>query len=153
MALAYFLLVPRDLPRLLSSIEDGGAAQVCVQNINIFWNLVMDHPLTHALPQVNVLLSLDETYADIAPVRSANNTVSAFVSIMRGCNNMCSYCIVPFTRGRERSRPAASVLDEVRQLSQQGTKNRAFFVVYFSCILSVTCQKQASKSVGYWGKT
>ena len=70
----------RDLPRLLASLDDGGAAAV------------------------NVLLSLDETYADVAPVRDANNTVSAFVSIMRGCNNMCSYCIVPFTRGKERSR-------------------------------------------------
>ena len=58
-------------------------------------------------------LSLEETYADVAPVREAGNGVSAFVSIMRGCNNMCAYCIVPFTRGRERSRDAASIAREV----------------------------------------
>lgn len=79
----------RDLPRLLASLDDGGAAAV------------------------NVLLSLDETYADVAPVRDANNTVSAFVSIMRGCNNMCSYCIVPFTRGKERSRYARTSCQQV----------------------------------------
>ncbi|KAL1464950.1 hypothetical protein WDU94_004550, partial [Cyamophila willieti] len=71
---------------------------------------------------INVLLSLDETYADISPVRLNEDSVSAFVSIMRGCDNMCSYCIVPFTRGRERSRPMQSILDEVRALSDQGVK-------------------------------
>ncbi|CAI5735923.1 unnamed protein product [Peronospora farinosa] len=71
---------------------------------------------------VNVQLSLDETYADIAPVRADPHSPSAFVSIMRGCNNMCSYCIVPFTRGRERSRIMSSIVDEVRALSDQGVK-------------------------------
>ncbi|PKK18812.1 CDK5 regulatory subunit associated protein 1 [Columba livia] len=70
----------------------------------------------------NVLLSLDETYADILPVQTSAGGTTAFVSIMRGCDNMCSYCIVPFTRGRERSRPVASILQEVRMLSDQGVK-------------------------------
>ena len=75
----------RDIPRLLTEVEDGRKA-------------------------VNVLLSLEETYADIAPIRTSGNGVSAFVSIMRGCDNMCSFCVVPFTRGRERSRPMESIL-------------------------------------------
>jgi MiaB/RimO family radical SAM methylthiotransferase len=87
----------RDLPRLLE-IERGGEGRV------------------------NVLLSMDETYADITPVRHADNKVSAFISIMRGCENMCSFCIVPQTRGRERSRPIDSIVNEVKLLSQQGYK-------------------------------
>uniref|UniRef100_A0A8C5QAA0 Mitochondrial tRNA methylthiotransferase CDK5RAP1 n=1 Tax=Leptobrachium leishanense TaxID=445787 RepID=A0A8C5QAA0_9ANUR len=87
----------RDLPRLLSVAESGQQA-------------------------ANVLLSFDETYADILPVQTASNHISAFVSIMRGCNNMCTYCIVPFTRGRERSRPVYSVLEEVQMLSDHGVK-------------------------------
>lgn len=71
---------------------------------------------------VNVMLSLEETYADISPVRSHSNGVSAYVSIMRGCNNMCSYCIVPFTRGRERSRHADSIVEEIQRLSSEGYK-------------------------------
>ncbi|GFS43372.1 mitochondrial tRNA methylthiotransferase CDK5RAP1 [Trichonephila inaurata madagascariensis] len=71
---------------------------------------------------VNVMLSADETYADIMPVRINEMSKSAFVSIMRGCDNMCTYCIVPFTRGRERSRPVSSILDEIKYLSDQGIK-------------------------------
>ena len=87
----------RDIPRLLSEVDDGRKA-------------------------VNVLLSLEETYADIAPIRTTGNGVSAFVSIMRGCDNMCSFCVVPFTRGRERSRPMQSILNEIDQLSDDGYK-------------------------------
>lgn len=71
---------------------------------------------------VNVLLSREETYADVAPVRLNSNGVSAFVSIMRGCNNMCSFCVVPFTRGRERSRDAASIVAECQNLYNDGYK-------------------------------
>ncbi|CAL4233474.1 unnamed protein product [Meganyctiphanes norvegica] len=87
----------RDLPRLLTIVNSGETA-------------------------VNVLLSHDETYADIVPVSLSSNKLSAFVSIMRGCDNMCSYCIVPFTRGKERSREMDSILDEVKSLSDQGVK-------------------------------
>lgn len=87
----------RDLPRLLALTENNQKS-------------------------VNVLLSLDETYADITPVRLNENSISAFVSIMRGCDNMCTYCIVPFTRGRERSRPISSILREVEHLSEKGIK-------------------------------
>jgi tRNA-2-methylthio-N6-dimethylallyladenosine synthase len=87
----------RDIPNLLDEVEDGRKA-------------------------VNVILSLEETYADITPVRTTGNGVLAYVSIMRGCDNMCSFCVVPFTRGRERSRPVASVLEEIKQLSDQGYK-------------------------------
>ncbi|XP_024544453.1 CDK5RAP1-like protein [Selaginella moellendorffii] len=87
----------RDLPRLLSSVEQGQQA-------------------------INTLLSLEETYADVSPVRIAKDSVTAFVSIMRGCNNMCAFCIVPFTRGRERSRPLESIVREVGELWEQGVK-------------------------------
>ncbi|KAG0010077.1 CDK5 regulatory subunit associated protein 1 [Entomortierella chlamydospora] len=70
----------------------------------------------------NVMLSADETYADIVPVRIDPDSFSAHLSIMRGCNNMCSFCVVPFTRGNERSRAVESILEEVKQLSDQGIK-------------------------------
>lgn len=69
---------------------------------------------------VNVLLSREETYADISPVRLDRKGVSSFVSIMRGCNNMCSYCVVPYVRGAERSRDPLTILDEVRDLFDRG---------------------------------
>ena len=89
----------RDLPRLLASVRGGAAS--------------------HA---VNVQLSLEETYADITPVRSDPSSRSAYVSIMRGCANMCSFCVVPFTRGRERSRPAETVVAEVVALAAAGVR-------------------------------
>ena len=75
---------------------------------------------------INVQLSQDETYADILPVRRNKHKVKAWFSIMRGCNNMCSFCIVPFTRGRERSRPLDSILDEVRMVRDEGYKEITF---------------------------
>ena len=85
----------RDLPRLVREAEAGGKG-------------------------VNVLLSTEETYAEIAPVRLDRNGVSAFVAIMRGCNNFCSYCIVPYTRGRERSRDAATIVAEAQSPFDNG---------------------------------
>jgi len=85
----------RELPQLIAEVEDGKRS-------------------------INVLLSLEETYADIAPTRLNSNGVSAFISIMRGCDNMCSFCVVPFTRGRERSRAPESIVEEAVQLRNQG---------------------------------
>jgi tRNA-2-methylthio-N6-dimethylallyladenosine synthase len=85
----------RDLPNLIDKVDDGQRA-------------------------VNVLLSREETYADISPVRLNSNGINAFVSIMRGCDNMCSFCVVPFTRGRERSREPQSIVNECRELFDKG---------------------------------
>ena len=87
----------RDLPNLLKEIEAGRDA-------------------------VNVILSKDETYGDVSPVRLNNNGVSAFVSITRGCDNMCTFCVVPFTRGRERSRDPQSILEEIQSMHDQNFK-------------------------------
>ena len=85
----------RDLPNLIAKSDDG-------------------------IRSVNVLLSREETYADISPVRLNSNGISAFVSIMRGCDNMCSFCVVPFTRGRERSRDPHSIVLEAKELFENG---------------------------------
>jgi tRNA-2-methylthio-N6-dimethylallyladenosine synthase len=85
----------RDLPNLINEVEDGKKA-------------------------VNVFLSREETYADITPVRLGSNGVSAFVSIMRGCDNMCSFCVVPYTRGRERSRSAETIIAEAQDMFDKG---------------------------------
>ncbi len=85
----------RDLPKLVGKVDDGQKA-------------------------VNVLLSREETYADISPVRLNSNGLSAFISIMRGCDNVCSFCVVPFTRGRERSRNAYSIVGEAEDLFNKG---------------------------------
>jgi tRNA-2-methylthio-N6-dimethylallyladenosine synthase len=87
----------RDLPNLIEQVDSGQKA-------------------------VNVLLSREETYADISPVRLNSNGINAFVSIMRGCDNMCSFCVVPFTRGRERSRDAFSIVKECGDLFNAGYK-------------------------------
>ncbi|WP_199136058.1 MiaB/RimO family radical SAM methylthiotransferase [Pedobacter sp. ASV12] len=85
----------RDLPQLINQVEDGRKA-------------------------VNVILSREETYADISPVRLTGNGITAFISIMRGCDNMCSFCVVPFTRGRERSRDPFSIVAEAQDLFDRG---------------------------------
>ncbi len=78
--------------------------------------------ITPDKPGINVLLSREETYADILPVRTDKNGVSAFISIMRGCNNVCSYCVVPYTRGAERSRDPETILAEARDVFAKGYK-------------------------------
>ncbi len=90
-----------DLPNLIGAVESGEKA-------------------------INIELSTTETYQDIIPQRIGHNRISGFVSIMRGCNNFCSYCIVPYTRGRERSRPAASIINEMKDLVAKGYKEITF---------------------------
>ena len=84
---------------------------------------LLDESTKYGSTAMNVQLSMDETYADVSPLRINSKTKSAFISIQRGCNNMCSFCIVPFVRGRERSRPINSILDEIRKLSDEGVKD------------------------------
>jgi len=119
----------RDLPRLVSALappplpppsSSAAQRQQLDQDEDDREFNSMTSPLERAL---NVQLSLEETYADIKPVRSNPNDVSAFVSVMRGCNNMCSYCVVPFTRGRERSRELESIVQESTRLYEmEGVK-------------------------------
>ena len=92
----------RDLPKLVEEAEEGNKA-------------------------VNVLLSREETYADVNPVRLNSNGITAFITIMRGCDNMCSFCVVPFTRGRERSRDPRSIVNEARQLFENGIVQSGFW--------------------------
>ena len=87
----------KDIPNLLKDVNDGRDA-------------------------INVILSKEETYGDIAPVRLNSNGVTAFVSITRGCDNMCTFCVVPFTRGRERSRDPQSIMEEIKDLYERGFK-------------------------------
>ena len=87
----------KDLPNLINEVEEGRDA-------------------------INVILSKEETYGDVSPVRLQTNGVSAFVSITRGCDNMCTFCVVPFTRGRERSRDPQSIVEEVNDLAEKGYK-------------------------------
>lgn len=87
----------KDIPNLLKEVEEGRDA-------------------------INVILSKEETYGDISPVRLMSNGVTAFVSITRGCDNMCTFCVVPFTRGRERSRDPQSILEEIQDLHERGFK-------------------------------
>jgi tRNA-2-methylthio-N6-dimethylallyladenosine synthase len=87
----------KDIPNLLNEVEEGRDA-------------------------INVILSKEETYGDIAPVRLNSNGVNAFVSITRGCDNMCTFCVVPFTRGRERSREPQSIIEEIQDLYKKGYK-------------------------------
>src|SRR5690554_3593649 len=87
----------KDIPNLLQEIDEGREA-------------------------INVILSKDETYGDISPVRLNSNGVTAFVTITRGCDNMCTFCVVPFTRGRERSREPQSIIKEINDLWERGFK-------------------------------
>lgn len=109
---------------------------------NIIVRLLQGRPSTSGRKQegaMNVQLSTEETYADILPVRPAGN-VSAYLSIMRGCNNMCSFCIVPFTRGRERSRPIQSILEEVGHFVHSTCFELLFWhnVIYWLCCIQST---------------
>ncbi|MBQ6688069.1 MAG: tRNA (N6-isopentenyl adenosine(37)-C2)-methylthiotransferase MiaB [Bacteroidales bacterium] len=108
--------------RLKDKLLDGHEVDI-VAGPDAYRNLPeMLKALTPDNPQIDVLLSHEETYADISPVRMDKKGVSAFISIMRGCNNVCSYCVVPYTRGAERSRDPESILREARELHEAGYK-------------------------------
>ncbi len=100
----------RDLPNLIQQVNSGQKA-------------------------INVLLSREETYADVSPVRLNSNGISAYISIMRGCDNMCSFCVVPFTRGRERSRDAFSIIKEAEDLFKLRLNNLFNVVIIFFSLL------------------
>ena len=114
-----------DLQNFISNIRNKN---ICGANVTVpFKKEVIPYldkltPDAEATQSVNTILSLEETYENIEPVRINTNGITAFISIMRGCDNMCSFCVVPFTRGRERSRNPFSIVNEAKDLNKKGYK-------------------------------